>query len=583
MFGFITDVFRTVWNQDLPTLRNWVLYGTLQPAIALPGPGQDEPPIDEDDVVYDDEPEHFDEVDSTETYIDDDDFKDEAMGDILKRSNKERQYINELFHLHGVAAQIEDGPAMGAHSFHAYEIELGITPKRQLEMWASVCKIAPQIESILHKKRIKEGAIAEGITRGLIPENYRTAIRVTDQPMALEVSRIDVRDLLFNIEEYNGEPHTAFAGIGYANGGVINIIWDLNDDDNPHLMIAGRTGSGKSVLLTSVVATLAHATSPDDLDLYLVDGKNEDVAPFASLPHARAYSHEPKDNIQVIKHVAAIVDERNNSDDRKRVVLVIDELADVVATGDTDAAITALTKIAQKGRSKNVTLIGCTQKPKASNVGGDTKSNMPLKFIGAVGSPEDAKIVSGIAQTGAEKLPGRGSFLSISGGGITRFQSPFIEDVDHAVEVICNAWGYEIIEDGEQEEAEATADITMQKLGRVFDECYGGLDDDGEPVWLNAGMKRAMEVINNGVAPTGGRKRKNLRQEVNQYLFEWLEHPSTARPQPVHTGNSTRPLIVTDGSGDGLRNSQGREDRRVLLADLPIAVKPLFVNRNIKH
>lgn len=596
----LLEVFdlRLFFTHDIPTIWRWVKQGSTQPAVALPGPVEHEQPIDE--AIYDDEPESFDEVDSAEVYIDDDDFKDEApMGDWLNRNQIEKRYINELFQLHGIAASIKRG-VMGAHTFYGYRIGLGINAKGSLEKWANVERVAPEIEAILHNNRIESGAIDEGVDRGLIEPDYRTRVRVTDQPMALEVSRIDVRTLEFDIEQYEGEPHTAFAGIGYANGRAINVVWDLEDPDTPHLMIAGRTGSGKSVLLTCIVGTLAHATPVEELDLYLIDGKNEDLVPFAALPHARSFTHLADDNMRVIEHVASIVEERNENDDRKRIVLVIDELAEVIKSNnqaDIDHLIACLSTIAQKGRSKNVTLIGCTQRPTAAVVGSDVKASMPLKYIGSVGSPEDAKLVSGIKGTGAEKLPGRGSFLAVKSTGISRFQSPFIDDAGHIVSVVCDRWGYEIDDSdlGEVEETDAMADITMQKYDRSAEEYFDGIDEEGYPMMRRGWIKAAIMAINDGVYPPKGHERVRLSRIVKEKLDIWLVQRGC---QGVTKELARGCEGVEEGAGtyNGNPSATGAQphsnpaetpgatpQKRHWVSDAPLAVKPLFVNRNIKH
>jgi S-DNA-T family DNA segregation ATPase FtsK/SpoIIIE len=117
-----------------------------------------------------------------------------------------------------------------------------------------------------------------------------------------------------------------------------------------------------------------------------------------------------------------------------RVVVVIDELADLLMTGtgrerNVGAEIQhSLTRLAQRGREAGIHLVACTQKPVSRVVGSLAKANFPVRLVGRVTSAEEAKVATGYPGTGAERLRGPGDFISVAGGQITRFQAAYISN-----------------------------------------------------------------------------------------------------------------------------------------------------------
>jgi S-DNA-T family DNA segregation ATPase FtsK/SpoIIIE len=119
--------------------------------------------------------------------------------------------------------------------------------------------------------------------------------------------------------------------------------------------------------------------------------------------------------------------ERRDAEGRSdpRIVVALDELADLVISGGKEME-RYLTRLTQRGREAGMHLIACSQKPTAAVIGGLVKSNFPVRLVGSVASPEDAKVASGLAGTGAERLLGQGDFLLIAKGQITRLQAAYI-------------------------------------------------------------------------------------------------------------------------------------------------------------
>ena len=107
---------------------------------------------------------------------------------------------------------------------------------------------------------------------------------------------------------------------------------------------------------------------------------------------------------------------------RPRIVIVIDELADLLQTCGS-ALEALLTRLTQRGRSAGISVVACTPKPIARAVGTLIKANFPVRLVGRVTSKSDALVATGISGSGAEKLSGRGDFLLIAGGETIRFQA----------------------------------------------------------------------------------------------------------------------------------------------------------------
>lgn len=113
-------------------------------------------------------------------------------------------------------------------------------------------------------------------------------------------------------------------------------------------------------------------------------------------------------------------------------VVVIDELVDLLMASDGNTR-DAITRLSQRGREAGLHIIACTQKPASQVMGSLAKANFPLRLVGRVTSPEDAKVASGYAQTGAEQLRGPGDFLAVSGGRARRFQAAYVSSQDLAM------------------------------------------------------------------------------------------------------------------------------------------------------
>lgn len=214
----------------------------------------------------------------------------------------------------------------------------------------------------------------------------------------------------------------------------------------PHLLVAGQTGSGKSVMINDILTSLLYRNSPSDLKLILVDPKQVELTPYNDIPHLLTpVINEPEKCISALKWAVAEMDRRlktmaevnrrnieeyNNlkkEEGMPYIVVVIDELADLMmmAARDVEALIV---RLAQKARAAGIHLILATQRPSVDVITGLIKANVPARIAFTTASQVDSRTI--IDQMGAEKLLGRGDMLLLTSDmpKPKRVQAAFIED-----------------------------------------------------------------------------------------------------------------------------------------------------------
>lgn len=258
------------------------------------------------------------------------------------------------------------------------------------------------------------------------------AIPVSTPRLALEVPHPCPKPLLWSPRKVTTTAsHTMLIGRSYIAGPNDEHI---AFDDAPHTLICGITGAGKSVLMQTAILSLAAGTSPEECKMVLVDLKNEDLVPFADLPHTLTFAGSKAGAADAISYVVAEKEKRIEQRSYRpfRLVLVIDEMAQIAG----DAAIRdALGDLASVGRSLGINLIGATQHPtEKGGLGSLLKANFPVRLVGMV-APGQSHIATGRPQTHADLLPGKGAFLRCQGPNVHRFQSFYIEPNDVALMV----------------------------------------------------------------------------------------------------------------------------------------------------
>ncbi|TAH35717.1 DNA translocase FtsK [Candidatus Saccharibacteria bacterium] len=195
----------------------------------------------------------------------------------------------------------------------------------------------------------------------------------------------------------------------------------------PHLLIAGQTGSGKSVMINTLLTSLLYRNSPSDMRLIMVDPKQVEMAPYADIPHLLTpIITEPEKTISALKWAVNEMERRYSllAEEKIRdiksynakkteeampyIVIVIDELADLmmVAARDVEALIV---RLAQKARAVGIHLVLATQRPSVDVITGLIKANVPARIAFTVASQVDSRTI--LDQVGAEKLLGQGDML----------------------------------------------------------------------------------------------------------------------------------------------------------------------------
>jgi DNA segregation ATPase FtsK/SpoIIIE, S-DNA-T family len=241
-----------------------------------------------------------------------------------------------------------------------------------------------------------------------------------------------------------------------AQGTVLSLDLSLQ----PHILIAGATGSGKSIFTAQLIASLALARAPEELELLLADTKQLDLVLFRSLPHVSAMLttvediraqllvllEETRKRTALMSGVARNIKEWNTLglQPLNYKVLVIDEYADVVQTdyellkgfkpAERPPTISDLTRqLAQISRAAGIHIILATQRPSARIVTGDIKTNFPTRISFKLPSMADSRVV--LDENGAESLLAQGDFLYRTAGSTTleRGHSAFVGQKDIAL------------------------------------------------------------------------------------------------------------------------------------------------------
>ena len=247
-----------------------------------------------------------------------------------------------------------------------------------------------------------------------------------------------------------------------------NVVW-CEIDKTPHLLVAGSTGSGKSVCINGIIASILMRTRPDEVKLVMVDPKKVELSVYNGVPHLlcpvvtdpkkasvalnkivaemeRRYEVFEESHTKNITTYNSYIDDKNKnlSDDSKiprmpYIVVIVDELADLmlVASKDVEASIMRITQMA---RAAGIHLIIATQRPSTDVITGVVKANIPSRISFAVSSGIDSRTI--LDSTGAEKLLGKGDMLFLPMGEASpqRIQGAFIADdeikkiIDYTIE-----------------------------------------------------------------------------------------------------------------------------------------------------
>ena len=307
--------------------------------------------------------------------------------------------------------------------------------------------------------------LADDIKLNLAAEDIRIEAPIPGKAaVGIEVpnkvrSGVNLRELL-EAEEFKNFPSTLAFAVGKDIAGK-NIVTDIGK--TPHLLIAGATGSGKSVCINTIIMSILYKARPDEVKLIMIDPKVVELSVYNGIPHLLIpVVTDPKKAAGALQWAVTEMSERyekfkaagvrdiagynkkvealkdvpgeNKPEKMPKIVIIVDELADLmmVAPGDVEASIC---RIAQLARAAGMHLIIATQRPSVNVITGLIKANMPSRIAFSVTSGIDSRTI--LDTVGAEKLLGKGDMLfSLYGSSkAVRIQCAFVSD-DEVSEVV---------------------------------------------------------------------------------------------------------------------------------------------------
>jgi DNA segregation ATPase FtsK/SpoIIIE, S-DNA-T family len=348
------------------------------------------------------------------------------------------------FDVGGHVTQINPGPVVTTYEFKP---EAGIKYSRITGLADDLC-LALRAESILIER---------------IPGKSTVGIEVPNQHR----QTIQLREVIESPEYVNTTSRLTLA-LGKDLIGRIRVS-DLAQ--MPHLLIAGSTGTGKSVFLNSLIVSMLYKATPDELKLVLVDPKRLELGLYADIPHLLApVVTDPKIASNVLRNATREMERRlkllaqrgvRNIDQYNRtfakgqslslfenveeeehkplplIVIVIDELADLMMV-DTNNVEESITRLAQMARAVGIHLILATQRPSVDVITGLIKANFPARISFRVASKVDSRTI--LDANGAESLLGRGDMLYLPAGSsrLHRIHGPMVSEEEIAA--LCDFW-----------------------------------------------------------------------------------------------------------------------------------------------
>jgi DNA segregation ATPase FtsK/SpoIIIE, S-DNA-T family len=310
-----------------------------------------------------------------------------------------------------------------------------------------------------------------------------------------EVAMVSLREVIES-KQHNKPGSKLQIGLGRDITGEA-VLAELNR--MPHLLVAGATGSGKSVCINGIITSILMRAKPHEVKLMMIDPKMVELNVYNGVPHLLApVVTDAKKASQALKKVVSEMERRyelfshtgtrniegyneyikryNNEEEAKQpllpfIVVIVDELADLMMVASSDVE-DSITRLAQMARAAGIHLIIATQRPSVDVITGVIKANIPSRIAFAVSSMTDSRTI--LDMGGAEKLLGRGDmlFLPVGASKPVRVQGAFLSDEE--VEDIVN---YVIGQQKAQYQEEMIPEDIPENTSEVEDELYGDAVD----------------------------------------------------------------------------------------------------------
>jgi S-DNA-T family DNA segregation ATPase FtsK/SpoIIIE len=311
------------------------------------------------------------------------------------------------------------------------------------------------------------------IQREMSAVSVRVAAIPGTRTIGIEISNAN-RDTVLLTEllesrAYRSSPAKLALALGKTIGGE-PVITDLVR--MPHLLLAGTTGSGKSVGLNVMIISLLYRMSPEQLRFIMIDPKELELAAYDGIPHLlRPIATDPGPAIAALEwaitemgdrykrmrgKVMGIADYQRDypGDPMPYLVIVVDEVADLMAMADKKVIEGLIQRLAQKGRAAGIHLIIATQRPSVDVITGVIKANFPSRIAFQVVTGMDSKVI--LDTTGAEQLLGQGDALFMDCGRTpnrVHVSYTSMPEIQKAVSIVKEKWGEAQFEECESEDA----------------------------------------------------------------------------------------------------------------------------------
>jgi len=203
----------------------------------------------------------------------------------------------------------------------------------------------------------------------------------------------------------------------------------LNGHNIAPILVAGRTGSGKTEALRLMIWQLALQNEPKDLNIIVMDPKNGRLANFARLPHlAMPIAVTPEQGYEALKWLVWKLSKRlENGENSPSIVFFVDELIELMRV-DMKTVAAALGRLAALGRERGIHLVLATQRPDRKYIDKLAVANLGLRLIGLVGDTTEATVAAGQGGTEAHKLCGAGDMIGVVAGSVNRLQIAYVKD-----------------------------------------------------------------------------------------------------------------------------------------------------------
>ena len=402
------------------------------------------------------------------------------------------------------------------------------------------------------------------------------------------VATVSARDVLESKEFAESKSKLSIAlGRDIAGKCIVGDIAKM-----PHVLIAGATGSGKSVCINSLIASILYKASPNEVKLIMIDPKVVELSVYNGIPHllipvvtdprkaagslnwavqemTTRYKFFADEGVRDLKGYNALM-EKTGRPRLPQIVIIIDELADLMMVAPKDVE-TYICRLAQLARAAGMHLVIATQRPSVNVITGVIKANIPSRIAFAVSSYIDSRTI--LDTNGAEKLLGRGDMLYYPMGANkpTRVQGAFIsdEEVERLVEFV-------------KKDSEANYDEdVLEQLERAGEEASEGPEED-EAKEADALLPQAIEiVIDSGQASVSLVQRKlSVGYARAGRLVDQMEARGIVGPSE---GSKPRRVLVTKAEylamleGSGLNAAGNTEEDEIIPSETEYVGEDVYI------